>query len=60
MHTSLSNVLLTELIPASIPILVYIELISRVILIILIRDRRCFFTKLSCLFAIGFKWESIV
>ena len=29
------------------------------LLIILIKDLQCFFTKLSCLFAIGFKWESI-
>ena len=64
----LSNALLTELIPASIPMLVYMESISRVtkneslgIFSFDNFDKRSsvFFTKLSCLFAIGFKWKSI-
>ena len=64
----LSNALLTELMPASIPVLVYMESISSVtkneslgIFSFDNFDKRSsvFFTKRSCLFAIGFKWESI-
>ena len=60
----LSNALLTELIPASIPILVYMSIswvTENESLGIFSFDKRSsvFFTKLSCLFAIGFKWESM-